>query len=262
MSKRKPNGYWTLERCIEDAKQYRTNNEWRSAKGGSYPAALRKGWVDQCQAHLSLAYRPRGYWTLERCMEDALNYGTRSGWKEAGGGSYDFARSKGWLNQCCAHMKKVRKPKGHWTLEQCKKDAEQFAGRREWQLANTSGYDMALRNGWVDNCCAHMGQAGGTDNDVVYIWRDAGSDLHKVGVTSERIGEDRINICRRNNGMDPRIILMLKVEDARAVESQLLNLGTDPELDSSIDGYTEFRKLTDAELGQAVSIAYEAALAA
>jgi hypothetical protein len=101
-----------------------------------------------------------------------------------------------------------------------------------------------------------------TANDVVYIWRDAGSDLHKVGVTSARIGEDRINICRRHNGMDPRIVFMLKVDDARAVESKLLELGTDPDLDSSIDGYTEFRRLTNAELGKAVSIAYEAALAA
>jgi hypothetical protein len=107
-----------------------------------------------------------------------------------------------------------------------------------------------------------MGRAGGTANDVVYIWRNAGSDLHKVGVTSARIGEGRIAICRRHNGMDPRIVLMLKVADARAVESKLLELGTDPELDSSIDGYTEFRRLTDAQLGQAVSIAYEAALAA
>jgi hypothetical protein len=102
----------------------------------------------------------------------------------------------------------------------------------------------------------------GTANDVVYIWRDAGTDLHKVGVTSDRIGERRIGICGKHNGMDPRIVFMLKVDDARAVESKLLELGTDPELDSSIDGFTEFRRLTDAELGQAVSIAYEAALAA
>jgi hypothetical protein len=105
-----------------------------------------------------------------------------------------------------------------------------------------------------------MERLGGTDNDVVYIWREADTDLHKVGVTSERLGEFRIG--GKNYGMDPRIVFMLKVDDARAVESQLLELGADPKLDSSIDGYTEFRKLTDAELGKAVSIAYEAALAA
>ena len=102
--------------------------------------------------------------------------------------------------------------------------------------------------------------SGCSDNDVVYVWRDEVTGLHKVGITSERLGEFRIG--GSNKGVDPRIVFMLKVDDARAVESKLLELGTDPELDSSIDGYTEFRRLTDAELGKAVSIAYEAALAA
>jgi hypothetical protein len=62
--------------------------------------------------------------------------------------------------------------------------------------------------------------------------------------------------------MDPRIVFMLKVSDARAVESRLLELGTDPELDSSIDGYTEFRELTNDDLREAVGIAYSAAIAA
>jgi hypothetical protein len=142
-------------------------------------------------------------------------------------------------------------------------DAANFTGRREWKLSSGAAYKAATINGWLEQCCQHMGAAlGGTDNDVVYIWRDSGSDLHKVGVTSARIGEDRIDICSGKHNMDPRIVFMLKVDDARAVESQLLELGTDPKLDSSIDGYTEFRKLTDAELGKAVSIAYEAALAA
>ena len=141
-------------------------------------------------------------------------------------------------------------------------DAAQVSSRAEWKRESSRAFTAARTKGWLDQCCAHMERAGGTANDVVYIWRDAGSDLHKVGVTSDRVGEDRIAICRRHNGMDPRIVFMLKVDDARAVESQLLELGTDPELDSSVDGYTEFRKLTDADLGKAVSIAYEAALAA
>ena len=208
--------------------------------------------------------KPNGYWTLERCIEDAKQYTSRHQWKRASGGAFNRASRNGWLDLCCEHMTD-RSKQGRptcWTLKRCKEDALQYGGRNEWKRGSPGAYNAAQLKGWLDECCAHMDRWGGSDNDVVYIWRDAGSDLHKVGVTSARIGEQRIAICRRHNGMDPRIVLMLKVGDARAVESKLLELGTDPELDSSIDGYTEFRRLTDAELGKAVSIAYEAALAA
>ena len=157
----------------------------------------------------------------------------------------------------------VKLPKGYWTLERCKKDASRFSTKADWRMADGSGYDKAHEYGWIDECCANM-EPGytSTANDVVYLWRESDTDLHKIGVTSDRIGEHRISRCKNNNDMDPRIVFMLKVDDARAVESELLKLGTDPELDSSIDGYTEFRVLTNDDLREAVSIAYGAAIAA
>lgn len=214
MAKRKPNGYWTLERCKEDAKRFSSRQEWRRSKAGGYPAARRNGWRDECCAHMP------------------------------------------------SHSEAISASKTKWNIESCKKDALRFLTRFDWQRENDSAYRAALRGGFLDECCEHMESAGGTDNDVVYIWREAGTDLHKVGVTSERVGESRIDICRRHNNMDPRIVFMLKVDDARAVEAELLKLGTDPELDSSIDGYTEFRVLTNEELGKAVSTAYQYAVAA
>jgi hypothetical protein len=167
------------------------------------------------------------------------------------------------MDECCAHMNPKYKPNGYWTLERCIADASRHEHRKDWEKSSGGAYCAAQASGWLDACCQHMESAkGSTDANVIYIWRDAITGLHKVGITSERIGERRIDICKQHNDMDPRIVFMLKVPDARAVEKQLLELGTDPELDGSIDGYTEFRRLTDAELGKAVSIAYEAALAA
>lgn len=262
MSKRKPNGYWTLERLMEDAAQYSSRSDWRWAKGSGYASAQRLGLLDQCCAHMS-GPKPAGYWTLERCMEDAAQYSSRSEWKSESAGAAWNAQQNGWMDQCCAHMVSDRKPRGFWTLETCMEDAAQYSSRVEWSNKSQSGYASAVANGWLDQCCAHMEAAHcGSDNDVIYLWRNAGTDLHKVGITSDRIGEVRINACGGHNSMDPRIVFMLKVSDARAVESELLELGTDPELDSSIDGYTEFRVLSNDDLREAVSIAYEAALAA
>jgi hypothetical protein len=151
--------------------------------------------------------------------------------------------------------------KTKWTLECLLEDAKRFDSISEWMRSNSGAYDAAWRQGVVEQCTAHMQSKGG-DNNVVYLWCDSLSSVYKIGITSDKLGMKRINMCRSHNKMDPRIVFMLKVDDARAVESELLKLGTDPELDSSIDGYTEFRKLTNTELGQAVSIAYEAALSA
>lgn len=263
MSKRKPNGYWTLERCMEDAAQYSSQREWSRRSSGAYQRASANGWREQCCAHMASGNKPRGYWTLERCMEDAAKYGRRSEWKSASKGAYLAAMRKGWLEACCGHMSRTAKPRGYWKLETCIEDASKYSSSGEWRANSGAAYAVAWSNGWLDQCCAHMEALHcGTDNDVIYIWRDAGSDLHKVGVTSARIGEGRVGICSSKHGMDPHIVFMLKVDDARAVESQLLKLGTDPELDSSIDGYTEFRVLSNDDLREAVSIAYEAALAA
>jgi hypothetical protein len=149
-----------------------------------------------------------------------------------------------------------------WNLERCMEDAKQYSFRHEWEIASP-GYQAARRNGWLKDCVEHMSYSQrATDGDVIYLWEDTTSGLYKIGVTSARIGDKRIQVCVRRNSMNALIRFMVKVPDAYAVESELLKLGTDPELDSSIDGYTEFRKLTNTELGQAVSIAYEAALSA
>ena len=207
------------------------------------------------------------YWNLERCMEDAKRFDSRDQWGRNSGGAYASAKRHGWLEVCCRHMitkgEAVTRKKLHWTLEKCMKDALRFNGRREWYRESSAAYGSAKRNGWLDKCCHHMDSGfTASDNDVVYLWRDGKTDLHKVGITSSRIGEQRVHQCRKNNNMDPRIVFMLKVDDARAVEAELLKLGTDPELDSSIDGYTEFRVLTNEELGKAVSTAYQYAVAA
>jgi hypothetical protein len=265
-TKRKPIGYWTLERCIESASKHSSKASWRKSKSeaSAYHAARRNGWLDQCCDHMlsksEAITRSLSKWDLESCKEDALRFSTRTEWGLSSGGAYNAAKVNGWVDECCAHMDVL--VDNSRTLESCTASALRFSSREDWRRGDVAAYGFAQKRGWMDQCCAHMERAGGTDNDVVYIWRDAGTDLHKIGVTSEKVGEGRIGKCSSGADMDPRIVLMLKVDDARAVEAELLKLGTDPELDSSIDGYTEFRVLTNEELGKAVSTAYQYAVAA
>jgi hypothetical protein len=155
-SANKPYGYWTLERCKEDALKYKIKYEWQKAIGGGYFAADKNGWLDVCCAHMTSPRKPNGYWTLGLCTEDALKYKTRYEWAAAAGGSYLAARKNGWLDVCCAHVYKTRNLPGYWTLEMCKEDALKYKTKNEWQKACGGGYLAARKNGWLDKCCTHM----------------------------------------------------------------------------------------------------------
>ena len=52
MKLRKPNGYWILERCKEDALKYETRMEWKNNSSGSYRMALKMGWSDELTKHM------------------------------------------------------------------------------------------------------------------------------------------------------------------------------------------------------------------
>jgi hypothetical protein len=50
----KPAGYWIKEKCIEEAKKYKTKSEWAKNSGGSYRKVIRynKNWLDKCTKHM------------------------------------------------------------------------------------------------------------------------------------------------------------------------------------------------------------------
>jgi hypothetical protein len=155
-STQKPNGYWTLERCKESASRFKTRAEWQKGNGAAYNAARKKGWQDECCAHMEYTQKPSGYWTLERCKKSALRFKTKIDWKEVEISAYDAAYRRGWLEECCAHMESICKPNGYWTLELCKESALRFKTKGEWRKGETAAHSAAYVNGWLDECCAHM----------------------------------------------------------------------------------------------------------
>ncbi len=162
----KSNGYWTKERCIEEAKKYETKTQWRRGNGSSYVAAKKNGWLKECHVHMIESKKPKGYWTLERCKEEALKYNTRSEWIKNSGTSYVTARTNGWLEQCCSHMTSERKPDGYWTKERCLEDAKIYNLKKEWCENSTGSYQAAHRKGWLEECCAHMQAQYATKEEI------------------------------------------------------------------------------------------------
>jgi hypothetical protein len=253
-SKSKPAGYWTQERCQDEAVKFGDRREWRSNSNVSYTIAYKNGWLEDSSYHMQRLIKPRGYWTIDLCKHEALRFNTISEWQRGSGASYDAALRKGWKDDCCSHMESPHNPKGYWTLERCKEDALRFNSRKEWRRKSGAGYSAAYKKAWLEECCAHMVKSPRwSDNNVIYIWKQSreyynGHPVYKIGVTSERLGTDRINQVNKN----AEIIIITKVQgSAIHHEKRLLKIGSDPKYVNG-DGRTEYRALSEPELKKAV----------
>ncbi|QNJ54922.1 hypothetical protein vBValMR10Z_382 [Vibrio phage vB_ValM_R10Z] len=103
--RKRPHGFWTLERLKADALKYTTKSEWQKKSGSAYSTAQTKGFIDECCSHMQFVAKSSGFWTLERLKEDALKYKTRSEWQKKSSSAYSSAQKKGLIDECCSHMK-------------------------------------------------------------------------------------------------------------------------------------------------------------
>ena len=149
---------WTLETCLEEAKRYKSRKEWQTHGAGSYQAAFKKGWLDQCCSHMERKLAPRGFWTIERCVEDAKQYQTLKEWSEAKPSGYSVARSNNWISKCTPHMSDGRKQskKIIWTYDKCLELAKKCKTKAQFKKLSGSAYLRARVNGWLNDCCSHM----------------------------------------------------------------------------------------------------------
>jgi len=132
-------------------------------------------------------------------------------------------------------------------------------GKIAHRCAKGHEWDMAPNCIMKGRGCPHCDRVA-SDANVFYIWENADDPgVYKVGITSERCAEKRIAICTGKNKMTANIIVMAAVDDARDIERRALELGDDPRYPDTLDGYTEFRRYSDAELGAVYQMAVQAA---
>lgn len=160
----KPANYWTKDRCLAEAKKYKTRTKWFKHSGGSVNAAQRNGWILECTMHMTVKKKPAGYWTKRLCLESAKKYKRIADWKNNEKGAINAALNNGWYTECTSHMEKFvqlikrskkEKPiakKDYWTLERCKKDANQYHTTANWKSSGSTGFYYAKKNGWIDEC--------------------------------------------------------------------------------------------------------------
>ena len=103
--KTKSKGYWTEEKCLEEVLKYSTKSELYKNSPGAYMFMLRNNLLQQFCPNMK-SKKPNGYWTKEKCKEEALKYSSKKEFIERNGSVYSISCSNGWMYEICEHMDK------------------------------------------------------------------------------------------------------------------------------------------------------------
>lgn len=157
---------WTLEKCKEVAAKYTKRGQWQKHDNNSYAAAQRKGWLEECCAHMEpppdyLKGRAKqGTWTYDKCVDSARQYISRAEWLKGDRKAYFAAYNRGWMDEIVERFEwstTSRLPSGYWQDPlRCILDARQYSTRGEWDRESKVAYKTAKENGWFEACVAHM----------------------------------------------------------------------------------------------------------
>ena len=138
---------WPEDKCLDEAKKYKTKSEFMRGSKGAYEMARSNGWLNNYTWFEEMC-KPSGYWTQERCYAEAKRYNTKKEFRLKSGGAYNVARKHGWVLDY-TWLEEKSKPNGYWTQERCFEEAKKYKTRSEFKKGNDSAYSLAMKNDWL-----------------------------------------------------------------------------------------------------------------
>lgn len=155
IEKQKHKGYWTKEKCREEALKYNYLKDFRNSSNSAYCIMYKNNWFDELTTHMTKCRYD--YWTKEKCHEEALKYKYMKDFQKYSGGAYYSAFKNNWLIDISKHMNyKKRKGNNHWTKENCLKEALKYNKKMHFVKNASGAYKSARKNKWLDEICSHM----------------------------------------------------------------------------------------------------------
>jgi predicted GIY-YIG superfamily endonuclease len=206
LDKHKPSGYWTEERCTEEAKKFKTRSEFKKLSSSAFTKARKSGWIDDICTHMREGRKPNGYWTKERCAEEASKFKTRGAFHKLSGAAYVLASQNDWIDDICTHMREGRKPNGYWTKERCATEASKFKTRVEFKKGSISAYSKAGSNGWLDEICLNMERIGNILNRAIYLIANERLKEAYIGLTGNLVVRKKQHFSKQGNSTNSRKI--------------------------------------------------------
>ena len=224
MIDRKPNRYWTYDRCKEAALLSKTKTELLEKYRGAYNLIHENKWFELITHFIELK-KPHGYWTYERCKEVALSCKTKT---ELNASAYRTICRNKWFELIKHFIKKI-----YWTYERCKIEALKYNSRTEMSKV-TNSYRVILKNKWFE-LFEHMKTNTNTKKRLIYVYEFSDNRCY-IGLTGDVKRRNNQHLIEDENssvykymiesGLKPELCIKTEyvpVEESILLEEKILN---------------------------------------
>lgn len=95
---------WSYDKCKEEALKYKTKNSFIRVNNPIYKYIIENNW-NELLSHIPITEpKPSGYWTYERCKEEALKYKTTKEFGKKCISAFNVVVKNRWMDELCSHM--------------------------------------------------------------------------------------------------------------------------------------------------------------
>ena len=189
---KKPNGYWTKERCFEKSSLFNNKREFREKYGSAYNSARRNGWLDEICSHMKtknnsnrciylIYFTDKIYIGLTNNIKKRFKQHLRKGIIHKyinKTNSYpsiiqlsnyiDVEESqkleKEYIKLYGSYFTLLNTTNGgelgsnirKWTKDKCQEEALKYRSKKEFRKNNENIYSISSKNKWLNDICSHM----------------------------------------------------------------------------------------------------------
>ena len=143
---------WTKEKCFKAAKSCKTRKEFIIKFPGAYYSAKNNNLIKDIYSNFEKIINEKGYWTKERCVEEAFKYETRKELKENSISCYNTIIQNKWVEDAFKHMNHASglKLKGYWNKEKCFEASKKYKTKTSFRENEVGAYKSSKKNGWLE----------------------------------------------------------------------------------------------------------------
>jgi len=105
-----PKNYWTKEICQLESLKYSSKVDFKLNSPTAYSTARKRKWFNEICSHMEVTRKPNGYWTKDRCKEEALKYTNCTDFQKSCSSAYNTSLKNQWYCEITSHFEL----KGNW----------------------------------------------------------------------------------------------------------------------------------------------------
>jgi hypothetical protein len=139
-------GKWNYDSCYKEAQKYHTLKDFRKKSPAAYNTVCKNGWQNEYTWLETINHKP-GYWTYERCYEEAKKYKTRKQFQVGNKSAYGKALKEKWLDEYI--WLEPSSSEFKWDYNGCYNEAKKHTKLSEFIKNAGRAYNISRKNGWI-----------------------------------------------------------------------------------------------------------------